>query len=648
MPLELANSAGLWWALLAIPIIALFILKVRLRRRQVSTLLFWDQLLQEHPPRAWWERLKNLLALLLQLAFLALIVGALVDPLWSWQKRDARRIIYVVDNSSSMNAIDDGETGTRLERAKTTLKRMIGTLRQYDTAAIVTAGGLPKVAMSTTGDVRRLAETVQQISPTDSPSQLPSAVELARRLNAESRDGNFEIIILTDGTERDSDELANADNVTAYRFGADAQNTAITAFQVRRGITDVTSFQVLVEVTNFGDETVDCRLELELEESVVDVIPLTLEPHKPWRETLDHISPAGGRLIAKLNIEDALATDNQALAVLPTQDPIPVVVVTPGSLFLQSVFEAIPNVELTIAESLPDELPPDAIVVLHQTQIDTIPSGSVIVIDPQSDSDLWTVGESIPEPIVVEQAKDSPLLAHIRLQNVMFPGAKEINFVSQPESLLESPGEQLLYAKLPRSSGDVVVLAVKLEDGDLPLRIAFPVMIKNALDSFLGGKGELRPAIATGQTTEINTGRSQATTVTELTTTDETKSPSAVHSPNEQSSWVLRSPSGSIKPLAVGESVRVGPFDEIGLWWAGPETEVAKIDDAAAFSADLVPIAVNLTNPAESDLQPNSELPEPPVTSAVWGGHSLWFYLALAGIIGICLEWFLYQRRIVA
>ena len=52
--LEFADPTRFWWGLLAIPIIALFILRVRLRRRRVSTLLFWEQLLDEQPPRKWW------------------------------------------------------------------------------------------------------------------------------------------------------------------------------------------------------------------------------------------------------------------------------------------------------------------------------------------------------------------------------------------------------------------------------------------------------------------------------------------------------------------------------------------------------------------------------------------------------------------
>ncbi len=127
-------------------------------------------------------------------------------------------------------------------------------------------------------------------------------------------------------------------------------NVGITSFQVRRNLADVTSYQVMIEVTNFGEETAQCRLDLELEGNIVDVIPLTLEPGKPWRDTLDHISPNGGRLVAKLDLDDALAADNQAVAVLPGQDPIPVFLVTPGSLFLRSVFESIPNVALTISD----------------------------------------------------------------------------------------------------------------------------------------------------------------------------------------------------------------------------------------------------------------------------------------------------------
>lgn len=647
MGLEYANLARMWWALLAIPIIILFILRVRLRRRQVPTLLFWDQLLKEHPPRAWWRRLRNLIALLLQLAFLALLVGALIEPLWAWQKRDARHIVYVVDNSASLSARDEGESNTRLENVQTALHGMIESLRQEDTAAIVTGGGLPKVSLGTTGDVRMLADAVDRVKASDNPSQLKEAVELARRLKG--REGKLEIVVLTDGVDPSVAEFLEAPDVTVYGFGQDTGNVGITSFQVRRSIADVTSFQVLVEVTNFGEETVECRLDLELEGNIVDVIPLTLEPDKPWRETLDHISPEGGRLVAKLDRDDALTSDNQAVAVLPGQDPIPVVLVTPGSLFLRSVFESIPNVALTIAETAPTEWPANAILVVHQTKLETVPAGSVIVIEPQSDSDLWTMGEALPEPIIATQA-DSPLLAHTKLQNVILPGAKELQFSQKAEPLLQSPTETSLYTRLPRASGDVLVLSVKLNDGDLPLRIAFPVMIKNALESFLGGKGELRPALATGQSTSLPTGYTQKP-IRDLIETEKNeggKSPLETTA-EKTTSLVLRSPSGELKKLpSTSEQVNVGPLDAVGVWWVGLESQINQSEEPSIDNEDISSIAVNLANPTESDLRPRTELPSPPEVSGVWGGHSLWFYLTLGATVGICLEWILHQRRIVA
>ena len=72
--MSLVNPAALLLAGLAIPIVVFYILKIRLRRVPVSTLLFWRQIFEEKKPRSLWQRLRHLLSLLLQLAFLALLV----------------------------------------------------------------------------------------------------------------------------------------------------------------------------------------------------------------------------------------------------------------------------------------------------------------------------------------------------------------------------------------------------------------------------------------------------------------------------------------------------------------------------------------------------------------------------------------------
>ena len=73
------SAAGrLLLAALAVPIVVFYILKIRLRRVPVSTLMFWQQIFEEKKPRSIWQRLRHLLSLLLQLAFLLLLILSLV------------------------------------------------------------------------------------------------------------------------------------------------------------------------------------------------------------------------------------------------------------------------------------------------------------------------------------------------------------------------------------------------------------------------------------------------------------------------------------------------------------------------------------------------------------------------------------------
>lgn len=669
--IQLAAPQLAVWGLLALPIIALFILRVRLRREPVSTLLFWDQLMEDRRRRAWWQRLRNPLSLLLQLLLVGLVIAALVDPLWSWQAAQPRRVVLVVDNSASMNARLAEDAANRLDEARGAAGTIVRSLRDRDRMAVVTAGGLPRVHLGMTDDLRRLQTAVETVPETDSPDQLPAAVTLARQLLAGETAG--EIIVLTDGGNG-ADSLRDVPSVSVYGVGRAADNVAITAFQVRRSIADALSYQILVEVTNFGRAATDRRLEIDLEDSPVDVVPLHLEAGQVWRQTLDHSSVDGGRLVARLAgsealapdglAADALAADDVALAVLPRRDPVPVVLVTPGNLFLQNVFASIPGVALTVTSELPAEIATGTILVLHRTIPNKLPPGPMMVIAPETSTELWQIGDELASPLVSEQADDSPLLAHLRLQNVSFTGARRIQFSAEAEPLLTSPSEVPMYVRLPRQEGDVLVLDTELDQGDLPLRIAFPVMMKNAVEWFLGTKGELQPALATGQTTVIRVTQASRETIEE-TPTVALENGAAVESPqitavaavagNRQrpeasARWVLRSPAGERFPLSAHTSaLSIGPLQSTGLWMAGPREVL--FGDAAPDPLDerVVPLAVNLTSAAESDLRKRPDLDPPPAPAlAGMGGYSMWVYLVALAVVGLVGEWFLYQRRVVA
>ena len=99
---------------------------------------------------------------------------------------------------------------------------------------------------------------------------------------------------------------------------------------------------------------------------------------------------------------------------------------------------------------------------------------------------------------------DSPLTQHVRLDNVTFPDSRLLQFTNDPIVLIQDPLDQPLFARVTRSGGDAVVLTCSLEKGDLPLRIAFPVLMQNAIEWFQGNDGDLRPAVSTGQLVSVS------------------------------------------------------------------------------------------------------------------------------------------------
>ena len=63
---------------------------------------------------------------------------------------------------------------------------------------------------------------------------------------------------------------------------------------------------------------------------------------------------------------------------------------------------------------------------------------------------LWQLGEPLHNPVVAKQDKDSPLMAHVRLDNVLMPEARKLTFKRQAQVLAESAAGDPLYAVLDR------------------------------------------------------------------------------------------------------------------------------------------------------------------------------------------------------
>ena len=114
IPTSVLTTLGLS---LGAALVVLYVLRVRRQRVEVPFSPLWAAVLAERKANDWWERLKRLLSLLLQLALLSVLLLALSDPRTDDAIEEGRSVVLIVDTSASMLATEDDGT-TRFDRAR--------------------------------------------------------------------------------------------------------------------------------------------------------------------------------------------------------------------------------------------------------------------------------------------------------------------------------------------------------------------------------------------------------------------------------------------------------------------------------------------------------------------------------------------------
>jgi hypothetical protein len=156
---------------------------------------------------------------------------------------------------------------------------------------------------------------------------------------------------------------------------------------------------------------------------------------------------------------------------------------------------------------------------------------------------------------------------------------------------------------------------------DLPMRVAFPMMLINTLDWFAGDTTDLLTTYPTGKRERIPLDGVVGATEAEVKGPDG----SITHAP-------------VIDGLATFYGTRVGYYDVAAK---GAGNTIANIQ-----------LAANLASPNESDIAPSAELSlggkklEAPEKFAVSHSRKIWIYLLFIAMALIVMEWITYHRRI--
>jgi hypothetical protein len=612
---------------LAVPIVLMYMLRLRRREQIISSTFLWRQVLQDQEANTPWQRLRRNLLLFLQLLILALLVLALMRPFVSVPALSAARVAFVLDASASMAATDGGDGQTRFEAARAQAQALLDTLSGDTEITVIRAAARPELLTPYTTDRNAVRNALQQARVGAGEADWLAALTLAGAGAQDQPD--FAVVLFTDGglTETASfDASLIQGRVSVVPVGTASENIAISALSVRA--LPGGQPQLFAELTNTG--VVDAEVVFILRANV-DALPLVSERYSvPAGTSLPIVSnaplPDDVRVLTA-NISpsvssasrDLLPLDNTASVVLREDTAINILLVSEGNLFLEQVLSLLPGVRAFRASpsnALPAQ--PFDVIVFDRTLPERLPTApDLLFIAPPTDLAGWfTVAES-PTTGSSLRTTDDPRTAFVDVSTVSVLSYRALDSIAWAQPLITTEDGVPLVVAGERGGQQAAVFAFALSESDLPLNIAFPILMTNLIDSF-------KPA----SMADDGTGQAER--------------PHPLRPPLDADTLRVTLPDGSVRELPVlGREMTFAETDQLGVY------TVEAIRQGQPTQSES--FAVNLFSPSESDIAPRSASlgGQPLQTNAADEQQplELWPWVALLALAILLLEWEQYHRR---
>lgn len=376
---------------------AIYLLRNRFRRRQVSSLVLWRFHVQSKSGGAKVNRLQLPLLFFLELLALLLLVVAASGPQWR-TSQSARPLIVVLDDSFSLRAVNAGVTAQ--SRARTFLERLFHRQPPPSTRLIL-AGAQPQSLGGTARTWRQVDQLLAQWQCWAPNSSLDAAITLAAELGKQQAN----ILVLTD---RQPAEKITSPRLEWEAFGAPLENVAIVnASRTAFGDQD----RCLVEVANFSSSAHTVKLAVQSGTNSPQFSLLALAPQENQRVVFN-IPSSTPALRAALG-PDALAEDNDIQLLPPVRHHVRVLNALTNELAAALVNRTLDATGLRAAISENPEL------VIHES-------------DSVAGSNSWSLRLSSEHatnaytgPFIVDNSH--PLAGGIALEGVLWAAADATN-----------------------------------------------------------------------------------------------------------------------------------------------------------------------------------------------------------------------------
>ena len=625
-PLALIGLVGL-------PVIVAFYM-LRLRRRDVpvgSTFL-WQQLVRDVEANAPWQRLRFSWLLILQLLIAALVVVAAARPFGETRSDLAANVVLIVDASASMAVRDTTED--RMAEARERARDVVERLPEGGRVTVVSAADSANVLVSESGDRDAALEAIDGIEATQSPGDLTDAFALASALAA--RDSDSTVVVVTDASGDRLPAVGVGARVLVELVGSVDGNQAIAALSATRAAGG-TAIELFVAVTNPSTVDATRRLEVYADGQLVDARDLAIPAGQRSEALIGTVPSAAAIIEARLAGQDALAVDDRAFALVPQQETVRALVVGPGNEFLENALALLPRLDLFAvgeagyAEALADAEKagtPYGFAVFDGVVPDEPPEMPALYLDPGTDGPYGTVDGRIDGPVIERPDPEEPLLRFVDLSTVHIGRARNVAPAESLRAVVSTPAGAPLVAVGEDRGRRIGLIAFALSESDLPLQVAFPLLMSNLVEHLVpAGDGILPSSMRLGQ--PISARVDEAIERVRVTTSG-----------------------GGTDPSAVEYPVRDGQLNLPGADVVGIRDIVALSDDQPLAGVRIGQTAVNLFSADESDIAPGDPMrlvdmgrvPDDGGEPAQSARSEWWWPLALAALVLLAVEWLLFHR----
>ncbi|MDA0660459.1 MAG: BatA and WFA domain-containing protein [Planctomycetota bacterium] len=610
-----------WLALLAVPLIVFYFLKLRRPKVRIPSLMLWAQVIHDQRVNSPFQRFKRNLLLLLQLLLLMALVLAAMQLFWPLQEERGRYLTVLIDTSASMAARDSVSGRTRIELAKQSIGKLIDDLMADQKISLIAVTSTAQRLTDFTDNKRALRDALTQVRVQDVPSSLDDALRMTQAMSRSVRIDS--VLLYTDGNLPERVDFELPFEVNYQQMGKAEPNLGITAFTARRA--GAKAWQVFVGIDASAGTVSGAKVQLRQEGKVIaeDYTSVKGDASPRVMFTIDAESAINLEAALIPDGTDALDSDNVAYLQLPLPRPLRIYCPPEMEAFRHALGQ-LPDVEVHPSDGVNDtsgkydlwigntQFPPDGLVA---------PVRLVVGVVPPPLEKIIQLTEGSAE--VIDWHRSSPLLQYVQLTDVI-----TTDQVVQAAGTADTDVEQLGFEILVHGrTGPLLVrevgqtyhafhLLFHPERSTLVYRVGFPILVKNLV----------RAAQQTASLSEI--GASQTGVL-------------ACHGLEPTTSYRVELPGGTAASAVTGSDGRLlgvaAPV--VGAYTVSRNGEQVRTASASLLSA------------METQLVAREELlfRETAVTAAVdtvAQDRPFWTKFAWCAFALLLLEWLYFHRRV--